>query len=85
MPEAAGIGITKVPRTAHELAFGRFRLPYWLGGILGAAILPVIAVLLYLTGGGPSALLLLGSVAALAGLGAYEWAWVEAGQVVPLS
>jgi Fe-S-cluster-containing dehydrogenase component/formate-dependent nitrite reductase membrane component NrfD len=72
-------------RAAHELAFGRFRLWFWLGGVLLGALLPLGAALLYLSTDAPSAVLFAGAVAALAGLAASEWAWVEAGQVVPLS
>ena len=72
-------------RAAHELAFGRFRLPYWLGAILLGAVLPPLAAVLYLAVDAPAALPVAGALAALAGLAAFEWAWVEAGQVVPLS
>ena len=72
-------------RAAHELAFGRFRLWFWLGGVLLGALLPLGSALLYLNVDTPSAVILAGAVAALAGLAASEWAWVEAGQVVPLS
>ncbi|HLZ68920.1 MAG TPA: 4Fe-4S dicluster domain-containing protein [Dehalococcoidia bacterium] len=72
-------------RAAHELAFGRFRRWFWLGAVLCGAALPLLAALLYLSAGAAGALLAIGALAALAGLAAFEWAWVEAGQVVPLS
>lgn len=72
-------------RAAHELAFGRLRLWFWLGALLCGAVLPALAWLLYEVAGMSSAVLIVGALTALAGLAAFEWAWVEAGQAVPLS
>jgi Fe-S-cluster-containing dehydrogenase component/formate-dependent nitrite reductase membrane component NrfD len=72
-------------RAARELADGRFRLPFWLGAVLAGAVVPALAAALYLAAGAPAAVPVIGGLVALAGLAAHEWAWVEAGQVVPLS
>jgi Fe-S-cluster-containing dehydrogenase component/formate-dependent nitrite reductase membrane component NrfD len=72
-------------RAAHELAFGRFRVVFWLGGVGCGALLPLIAGLWYAAADVPAAVAVIGAVLALVGLAASEWAWVEAGQVVPLS
>ncbi|MHB8577422.1 MAG: NrfD/PsrC family molybdoenzyme membrane anchor subunit, partial [Dehalococcoidia bacterium] len=72
-------------RAAHELGFGRFAVWFWAGAILCGAILPLVAALLYLGAGAPVAVLVAGSLFCLAGIAAFEWAWVLAGQVVPLS
>jgi len=72
-------------RAAHELAFGRFAFGFWVGGILCGSVLPLLAGLLYLGTDVPATVAALGALVGLGGLATYEWAWVEAGQVVPLS
>ncbi len=72
-------------RAAHELAWGRFRAWFWLGAMLCGAVLPLLTALLFVAAGAPVAILVAGAIVALGGLAAFEYAWVEAGQVVPLS
>jgi formate-dependent nitrite reductase membrane component NrfD len=72
-------------RAAHELAYGRLRGWFWLGGVLLGAVLPLVTALLALATEAPAAVSVLGAGAALTGLAAHEWAWVEAGQAIPLS
>ncbi len=71
-------------RAARELGFGRYALPFWLGAVVLGAALPLLFGAAY-AAGAPAWLGALGAVSALAGLAAFEHAWVEAGQVVPLS
>ncbi|MFC4769407.1 4Fe-4S dicluster domain-containing protein [Effusibacillus consociatus] len=66
-------------KAAYHMTFGHFRKFYWTGVIAGT-VLPLI--LLYV-GGLP--LLGIGATLALIGLMAYEHAYVQAGQSVPLS
>jgi hypothetical protein len=72
-------------RAAHELAFGRFRAAFWLGAMLCGSLLPLIAGAWYAAADASPAIAMAGALLALVGLAASEWAWVEAGQVVPLS
>lgn len=71
-------------RAARQMVRGRYAVPYWIG--LGAGgILPVVLGGGYFLGVlGPSAGVLAG-VLSLVGLLAYEHAYVQAGQSVPLS
>lgn len=72
--------------TAHaklatkHLTEGIFKRYFW-GGLLGGGVLPVVLIALIPNPVG----LFLGSVAALAGLLAFEHAYVQAGQSVPLA
>ncbi|MFN8558788.1 MAG: 4Fe-4S dicluster domain-containing protein [Dehalococcoidia bacterium] len=72
-------------RAAHELAAGRFKAVFWLGAILCGAAVPLAGALLFLVAGVPAVVAATGALVGLAGLATFEWAWVEAGQVVPLS
>ncbi len=67
---------------AHLLVRGPYRWSFWLGGVVGGGLLPVVAGLAL--GDQPSALLAIGVVAAL-GLLWYEHGFVAAGQAVPIS
>jgi Fe-S-cluster-containing dehydrogenase component/formate-dependent nitrite reductase membrane component NrfD len=69
-------------RAAHELAFGRFGRIFWASVLLCLAA--ASGALGYLAGG-DTAVLAAAAGAGLVGLGLFEWAWVAAGQVVPLS
>lgn len=64
---------------AREMTAGRFRGWFWAGAALVAAAVAASA-----TGGGTVAALVAAG-AALAGLFAFEHAWVQAGQAVPLA
>jgi Ni/Fe-hydrogenase subunit HybB-like protein len=64
------------------ITHGPFRNLFWGGAILGGGILPLL--LLWLAPGTYSAVAL-ASVLALAGLFAFEWCFIMAGQSVPNS
>jgi Ni/Fe-hydrogenase subunit HybB-like protein len=66
-------------RAARQMTSGRYKNYYWMGVLAGTA-LPLVL----LSVGGLS-LLAVGAVLALLGLFAYEHAYVQAGQSVPLS
>lgn len=66
-------------RAAHQMTSGRYKNYYWMGFVVGT-VLPL--VMIYLGGLG---LVAAGAALALIGLLAYEHAYVQAGQSVPLS
>lgn len=66
-------------RAAHQMTAGRFKNYYWMGVLAGTA-LPLVLLSI-----GGLSLLAVGAVLALLGLLAYEHAYVQAGQSVPLS
>lgn len=71
-------------RAARELGFGRYARQFWLGAVVLGAVVPLVMGLA--VGAGAAGWLgALGAVSALLGLAAFEHAWVEAGQAVPLS
>ena len=53
--------------------------------MLCGAVLPLLAAVAYIAGDSSVAVPVLGAVLGLAGLAAFEWAWIGAGQVVSLS
>jgi len=65
---------------AHQMIYGRYRTFFWTGMLLGAA-LPLLLSLFI----GNTPVGVIASVLALVGLLAYEHAFVQAGQSVPLS
>jgi Fe-S-cluster-containing dehydrogenase component/formate-dependent nitrite reductase membrane component NrfD len=65
---------------AHAIIRGRYRKIFWLGTVLAGHILPVALILV-----GGSVLSVLAGLAVLAGLYAYEWAFVTAPQQIPNS
>lgn len=67
-------------RAAHQMIHGRYRSYYWTGMLLGA-ILPLILGLFF----AHATVAAIAAVFALGGLLAYEHAYVQAGQSVPLS
>lgn len=75
---------THVARAASAMTVGRYARLFWLGAVGIGVALPLILLTIFLIGG---ALAALGTAAALAlvGLLAYEHAWVQSGQIVPLS
>lgn len=70
---------TDAKRAAHHMIYGRYKSYYWTGLLLGAVI-PFL-----LSWSSASAVLTIASLLALIGLLAYEHAYVQAGQSVPLS
>jgi hypothetical protein len=72
----------------RALTRGRYATRFWWGGVacgLAVPALAAIAALLLGPGAAATTVLALGGVAALAGMFAYEDAFVAAGQSVPLS
>ncbi len=72
--------IADAKRAAHQMTAGKYRGYYWAGLVAGALVPLALCVFV-----GVPALPLAASVLALAGLLAYEHAFVQAGQSVPLS
>jgi Fe-S-cluster-containing dehydrogenase component/formate-dependent nitrite reductase membrane component NrfD len=75
---------THVARAASAMTVGSYARLFWIGAVLIGAVVPLVLLAIFLAGG---PLLALGAAAGLAlvGLLAYEHAWVQSGQVVPLS
>ncbi|MCI0184123.1 MAG: polysulfide reductase NrfD [Acidibacillus sp.] len=67
-------------RAAHQMIYGRYRSYYWTGLIVGALIPLLIAIF-----SSAIAAAAVVSILALIGLLAYEHAFVQAGQSIPLS
>jgi Fe-S-cluster-containing dehydrogenase component/formate-dependent nitrite reductase membrane component NrfD len=76
-----------VRRAAELVTRGALRAKFWGLSVLVGVMVPVaVSWLAAETTGGPAdALLILAALAALGGLAAFEWIWIEAGQAVPLS
>lgn len=73
---------------AHEIRHGRYARIYWLGSILIGHAIPIgvlVAVLILNPGGAPAWIMALMGLCVLAGLWAYEYAFVMAPQDVPNS
>jgi formate-dependent nitrite reductase membrane component NrfD len=75
---------THVSRAAAVMSSGRQSRLFWAGAVLIGIAVP-IALLVIGLAGGPLGALAAAAALALAGLLAYEHAWVRAGQSVPLS
>ncbi len=71
-------------RAAQEMTRGRYRAWYWAGLGLGAVV-PLFVVAGWFVGAGGGGALMVAALLALVGLFAYEHAYVQAGQSVPLS
>lgn len=71
-------------RAAHEITHGRFKKQFWLGAIALGHVVPLVLLLVGLLFGAGS-FGFLAAVAAIAGLYAYEHAFVMAPQLVPNS
>lgn len=67
-------------RAAHHMIYGKYRFYYWTGLVVGALIPSLLALFV-----GSIIVPVISSVLALIGLLAYEHAYVQAGQSVPLS
>jgi formate-dependent nitrite reductase membrane component NrfD len=57
---------------------------FWLGALLGGTAVPLILAT-WVARGGPTGVLIPGSILALVGLAVYEELYIRAGQSVPLS
>jgi MprA protease rhombosortase-interaction domain-containing protein len=64
----------------HHLVHGAYR-PFFQAGVLAGSLAPTLLLLV----GGGAVLMTLASLLALAGLLAFEHAYVQAGQAVPLA
>jgi hypothetical protein len=64
---------------AHMITNGRYK-KWYRGSVLGGLLLPIVLVLISF---GSEALLALAGALAIAGLFAYEWAFVMAPQQIP--
>jgi Fe-S-cluster-containing dehydrogenase component/formate-dependent nitrite reductase membrane component NrfD len=73
-------------RAAHTISHGRYRRWFWGGGIVLGHVLPLVLLILGVTLPGAGVLLLaLAGLAAIAGLYAFEYAFVMAPQEIPNS
>ena len=84
---AIGIDHRHAALAAHEMVRGAHRLSFWTG--VGLAALGLLASLIGAASGSPGpaavAIGLAAAASGLAGLIAYEHAYVQAGQAVPLA
>ncbi|MGB1505742.1 MAG: NrfD/PsrC family molybdoenzyme membrane anchor subunit, partial [Acidimicrobiales bacterium] len=84
--ELASHGSRHVELAVETMTHGRYARQFWLGGVVVGMVVPAaLAILTLATDGTSSAVLASAGVAAIAGLFAYEDAFVRAGQSVPLS
>jgi Fe-S-cluster-containing dehydrogenase component/formate-dependent nitrite reductase membrane component NrfD len=84
--ELTARGTVPVEMAVAEMTRGRYAVRFWLGGVLLGLVAPAALVIVALAvGSGGVALSVVAGVCALAGLAAYEDAFVRAGQSVPLS
>ena len=84
--ELASHGSRHVELAVETMTHGRYARQFWVGGIVVGLVVPGALAILALSVDDPSpAMLAAGGVAAVAGLFAYEDAFVRAGQSVPLS
>ncbi len=75
---------THIARAASSMTVGSYSRLFWYGAILIGHLIPLAWATIYLSGG-PNSAFEGAALLALAGLLAYEHAWIKAGQVVPLS
>lgn len=73
-----------VAAASHVLVAGELRLPFW-WLVVGLGVMVALAAAALAIATGAPAWLVIAAVAALAGLCAYEYGFVAAGQAVPLS
>ncbi len=78
-------GTRHVEMAVAEMTRGAYAAQFWWGGILIGLVVPAALLVIGLLGDGDVGLAAGAGVAALAGLFAYEDAYVRAGQSVPLS
>lgn len=82
--------VTPSPTMHHELAvrairYGAYRRLFWIGALGVGGLAPVLLVWLAAAFGFSLGVLVPASLAALAGVLAWEYVWIEAGQAVPNS
>jgi formate-dependent nitrite reductase membrane component NrfD len=65
---------------AARIVRGRFRTPFWVGGVLAGIVLPVVALAV-----GGSIGIAAAAVLSLAGLFAFEYCWITAPQTISLA
>ena len=84
--EITSKGSRHVELAVHEMIAGRYRLQFWLGGVLIGIVAPLVIAIAVIAVdiASPVALAVAGALA-LIGLFAYEDSFVRAGQSVPLS
>lgn len=75
---------THVARAASAMTVGRYARLFWWGAVVIGSLIPLILLSIFLVGNDLPAIEA-AAVLALAGLLAYEHAWVKSGQIVPLS
>lgn len=75
---------THVARAASAMTVGSYARIFWIGAVLVGVVIPLVLIAIFLAGG-PLTALGVAAGLALLGLLAYEHAWVQSGQVVPLS
>jgi hypothetical protein len=75
---------THIARAASSMTVGSLSRLFWGGSILAGHVVPLALIAIYLAGG-PDGAFEGAALLALAGLLAYEHAWIKAGQIVPLS
>ena len=84
--ELASHGSRHVELAVETMTHGRYARQFWVGGVLVGMVVPAaLAILALATDTASPALLASAGIAAVAGLFAYEDAFVRAGQSVPLS
>jgi Fe-S-cluster-containing dehydrogenase component/formate-dependent nitrite reductase membrane component NrfD len=84
--ELVSTGSRQVELATLEMTRGRYASRFWLGGVLAGLVVPAVLLIVAVAVDNPSPWpAALAGVAALAGLFAYEDAFVRAGQSVPLS
>jgi Fe-S-cluster-containing dehydrogenase component/formate-dependent nitrite reductase membrane component NrfD len=75
---------THIARAASVMTVGRYSRLFWVGAVVVGVVIPLLLLIIFLAGGPVSALAVAAGLA-LVGLLAYEHAWVQSGQMVPLS
>jgi formate-dependent nitrite reductase membrane component NrfD len=84
--ELASHGSRHVELAVETMTHGRYARQFWVGGVFVGIIVPAaLAILTLATDTSSPAMLASAGIAAVAGLFAYEDAFVRAGQSVPLS
>lgn len=86
LAESVSHGTTQAHLAQQAMTRGRYAARFWIGGIACGVFAPAGLALLALAGGpAPTAVSAVAGLLALAGLAAFEDAFVRAGQSVPLS
>jgi formate-dependent nitrite reductase membrane component NrfD len=84
--EVASHGTAQSHLAVQAMTRGPYAYRFWLGGVVLGQVVPAALAVVVLTGGpAPTATSAIAGLAAVAGLAAFEDAFVRAGQSVPLS